>query len=80
MQQSIESLNPPPLPFLQSFDHMVGELNLARLVLKKLNQKCQVFPVEYNSVMSLNMEVFKVNSALFLKNYSRVQEKNVFKG
>ena len=67
MQQSIESLNPPPLPFLQAFDHMVGELNLARLVLKKLNQKCQVFPVEYNGVMSLNMEVFKVNSALLLK-------------
>ena len=80
MQQSIESHTPPPLPFLQVFDHMVGELNLAWLVLKKLNQKCQVFPVEYNCVMSLNMEVFKVNSALLLKNYSRVQEKNVFKG
>ena len=52
-----------------------GRLNIAWLTLGNLNQKCWDFPLECTYYISLNVEVFKVVSALSLTNGS--EEKKV---
>ena len=47
-----------------------GRLNIAWLTLGNLNQKCWDFPLECTYYISLNVEVFKVVSALSLTNGS----------